>query len=288
VRRLRLPILILLILAVVGYLRVQGTMQALRLSDRQIMRLDRMVAEIRHSRVVFVGEQHDRKESHRAQLAVIRKLHRSGVPLAIGMEMFRAGSQAELDRWVAGEYGLDDFVRFYSSQWNLPWHLYRDILLYARDNRIPLIGLNLPPGISRKVAQKGFAALTPEERRQLPEEVICKVDPGYMSFIRKAYQSHPGNDRSFTHFCEAQMLWNKGMGFHIRQYLGRNPQRTIVVLAGAGHVMKPGIPDEVFKSAGYPYTVILPEPEDQQATSAESDYLILFNCLFRRPFSTGR
>lgn len=178
-KRLRLPILIILILlALVGYFRFTGTMEALRLSDRQVIDLDRMVAEIRNSRLVFVGENHDRKDSHQAQLAVIKKLHNSGVPLEIGMEMFTATSQAELDRWVAGNSRLDDFIKFYSSQWHLPWHLYRDILLYARDNRIPLIGLNVPPEITRKVARRGFAALSPGERGQLPE-VVCMVDPLY-------------------------------------------------------------------------------------------------------------
>lgn len=273
-------ILLVALAAIMIQVHNRNSMRALRLSDGRVMPLDRMVEEVKRARLIFVAEQHDRKETHCAQLAIIRKLHAAGVPLAIGMEMFTAESQGELDRWVAGKLPKNDFLRVYYHDWRMPWPLYRDILLYARANRIPLIGLNVPRELSSKVAREGVAALTPKERQQIPSGVTCSVDPDYMGFIRRAYAEHSHNDKSFVYFCEAQMLWNKSMGKHLEEYLAHNPGQTVVVLAGVGHVMKRGIPEEVFQSSGYSYQVILPElPELDRSTvtGADADYLVLFD-----------
>ncbi len=280
----RLIILCVALAAILIIVTDRGSLRALRLSDGRAIGLDPMVEEVKQARLIFVGEQHDRKETHNAQLEIIKRLHRGGVPLAIGMEMFTAESQPELDRWVAGKLAQHDFIRFYYREWHEPWPLYRDIFLYARANRLPLIGLNVPRKLSRKVAREGFAALTPLERQQLPAGISCSADPAYRKFIQKAYAAHLHQEKSFDYFCEAQMLWNKAMGKHLEEFVGRNPGRTVVVLAGVGHAMKRGIPLELFQSSGYSYKVILPElPELDRSnvTSEDADYLILFDGLSR-------
>src|SRR6266540_3165358 len=127
---------------------------ALRVSDSQIIGFDRLIEEVRGARLIFIGEDHSHQASHYVQLDAIRRLKEAGTPIAIGLEMFTAGSQEELDRWVAGRLELEDFIRLYYREWHMPWRHYRDILLYARDNRIPLLGLNVPRSITRKVAQE--------------------------------------------------------------------------------------------------------------------------------------
>lgn len=254
---------------------VEGVM---RISDGQLIDLGQMLAESRSARYFFVGENHDDPLHHAAQLAIIKKLQQSGLSLAIGLEMFATTSQEKLDRWVAGKLSLREFKELYARNWTLPWALYEEILLYARDNRIPLIGLNLPKGISRKVAQKGFAALTPEERRQLPAGITCSVGPAYMEFIRQAYSNHALQDKEFTHFCEAQMLWNRNMGLQLEAYFAKNPRSTLVALVGIGHALKKGVPEEVTKETGR-YRVILPEFSGlnrHNLTSDDADYLLLF------------
>ncbi len=257
-----------------------GTVRALRLSDGQVIGFRQMIGEVHNARLIFVGEIHEQAEHHKAQLEIIKDLYRAGVPLAIGLEMFPAGSQSELDRWVAGKLDQKSFVRLYYREWSMPWPLYRDIFFFARDNRIPLIGLNVPRDISHKVAREGFAALTPQERERLPAGITCSVDPAYRTFIARAYAEHARNGRSFNYFCEAQILWNKSMGRYLQEYLSREPGRTVVVMAGFGHAMKRGIPNEVSRSPGNSCKVILPELSGldlRGVTSADADYLLLFN-----------
>ena len=271
-------ILLVLVILLIAHLFIGGV-RVLRLSDSKVIDLDQMISEVKGARVIFVGEEHDRQQSHQAELEIIRKLHQSGVAFAIGLEMFTAKSQEKLDQWVAGKLDLQDFIRLYYHDWRMPWPYYRDILLYARKCHIPLIGLNIPEEISSKVAREGFAALTPAEREQLPQGITCSIDPGYRTYIRKAYAEHPHSGLAFTHFCEAQMLWNRSMGHYLREYLTQAPKSSAIVLAGIGHAMKRGIPEESFGNTDYSYKVILPKFPDVDrsvASSGNADYMLLF------------
>lgn len=268
---------LLLFLAAASAVVSQGAMMGLlRISDGRLIDVDRMLAESGSASYFFVGENHDNAWHHAAQLAIIRRLHQSGRPVAIGLEMFAVTSQDKLDQWVAGKLPLREFRKVYARNWTLPWHFYREILLYARDNRIPLIGLNLPSGISAKVARQGFAALTAEERRQLPAGVTCNVDPAYMAFIRQGYAIHAMQDKEFTHFCEAQLLWNRNMGRRLAEFQARHPRYTLVALVGIGHALKKGVPAET-TSDGSRYRVILPEYAGlnrSNLTTLDADYLL--------------
>ena len=277
-RRALMVVLALALGAVLFLFWQWPTVRVLRVADGKVVGFATLMDDLKGTRFIFVGESHERASDHRAQLDIIRQLHGDGIPLAIGMEMFTAGSQEILDRWVAGQSRPADFVRSYYREWPIPWPLYRDIFVYARQHSIPLIGLNIPRGISRKVARNGFAALTAGERQELPAGVTCSVDAEYRAFIRRAYAAHEESEETFEHFCEAQMLWNGVMAKHLLEYGKRHPDATIVVLAGIGHAMKGGIPQELSRSPAMSYRVILPELshlDQAKVTDKDADYLWL-------------
>jgi uncharacterized iron-regulated protein len=250
----------------------------LRVSDRQELTFGSMVEELKGNRLIFVGEEHDRLRDHWFQLKVIKSLHDSGIPLSIGLEMFTAENQPDLDGWIAGKMAEEEFAGRFRLNWGVPWPMYRHIFFYARDHGIPLVGLNVPREITRKVSREGFESLTPAERKQLPEAITCDVDAAYMALVRRAFAAHGQGDKLFVRFCEAQMLWNKAMAWRLQQYMGRNPGRTVVVLTGKGHAMKPGIPREIPDGETLRYRVILPEDQifgRATVTVADTDYLFL-------------
>jgi uncharacterized iron-regulated protein len=253
--------------------------QVFRVSDRKTVSYVQMIDDFRQAQVIFVGETHDNQVHHRLQLDIIKALHASGRPLAVGFEMFTAKSQPVLDRWVSGNISQDDFVRVYYENWNFAWPLYRDILLYVKDNKIPAVGLNVEPAVTRKVAMSGFASLTKEELAKLPPDVGCAVDKHYMDFIRRAYAMHGHGDRGFLFFCQAQLLWDQVMARNLIDFLKKNPERTIIVLTGNGHAWKRGIPEQVrLLSEKIRYRVILPftpgHIESRFIAIDDADYLL--------------
>lgn len=250
----------------------------LRVDDRREIAFSSMVEELKGNRLIFIGEEHNRLKDHWLQLKVIKALLDVGIPLAIGLEMFTADSQKDLDNWIAGKMDEDEFAGRYNLNWSEPWPMYRHIFLYARQHAIPLVGLNVARGITRKVASEGFAALTPKEKKQLHEAITCDVDAAYMSLVRRAFAAHKQGDAMFVRFCEAQMLWNKAMAWRLQEFMGGNPARTVVVLTGKAHAMKPGIPREIRLEGTLEYRVILPEDDifnRGSVTVADTDYLFL-------------
>lgn len=255
-----------------------GHEQVLRTRDGKLVGFERMIEDLMNARVVFVGETHKSERDHRSQMNIIGALHSAGVPLAIGLEMFREDSQRALDKWVKGSIGLDEFLKVYYDNWKLPWPLYREVFLFSKEQGIPMVGLNVPGEITEKVFRQGFSSLTGEELRRLPPGISCDVDEQYMEFIRRAYSLHEMRGKGFVNFCEAQMVWDKAMAWNLRRFLESNPGTTVVVLAGVGHSWKKGIPEQMGKLLKVPYAVVLPEVpgriDRNTALVRDADYIL--------------
>lgn len=248
----------------------------LRTADGTRAGFNEMLVDLGSSQLIFIGELHDNPGHHQIQLEVIKWLHRSGAKLAIGMEMFRAESQQQLDRWTNGSRGLLEFMEVYRDNWSLPWGLYDSIFLYARNNGIPIVGLNAPDSIMRKVYRHGFSALSPDEKKLLPGGVTCSVDTSYMKFVRRNFVWHSTDESMFIHFCEAQLLRDKVMAHHLSEYMRGNPERIVVVLAGVGHAMRRGVPDELAPEYQGRMKILMPLLHETAAESldkGDADYL---------------
>ena len=252
-----------------------------RLADRAAIPFDQMVAGAAKSRVIVLGETHDNRAHHDLQLKIIRTLHEGGTVLAVGLEMFRAENQELLDKWWRWGMPTEQFEALYLENWGMPWILYRDIFLYSRQKRIPLVGLNVPREVISKVAREGYGSLTESERKKLPPGLTCTVDEAYRSFIRNTFAAHAhGSGRSFENFCEAQMVWDTAMAIYALEYLDKNPASRMVILAGSVHAWKRAIPRQLATMRpGMTVSVILPAPDGTEGkaalTAEDADYLVL-------------
>jgi uncharacterized iron-regulated protein len=251
----------------------------LDLADGRTLTLAEAVPLLRQQRIVLVGEEHTNPDHHRAQLQVIRALADAGAKIAIGLEMFRRESQPALDRWVAGELSANAFEQVYAANWGYPWPAYRAIFEFARDRRIPMIALNVPPDITRQVARNGFQSLSESQRGAL-SDVTCSVDEEYMRYIRQVFGAHAHGHGNFTFFCEAQMIWDTAMAVHALDYLRARPDDTVVILTGVGHAQKGAVPRQLRlrATAPLPVAALLPEIPgrlDRRTTDLQdADYLI--------------
>lgn len=272
---------LVILLSLSGCMWANGRSEDLRLFDiakgREIT-LAQAAHHLKKQRIIIVGEHHNQKSHHMAQLLIIQTLHDRGIPLSIGLEMFRAESQNVLDEWVSGKISESDFKKVYYDNWSLPWPLYSMIFHYSQEKGIPLVGLNVPRTITWKVAQQGFQSLSKAERGNL-SNVACTVDRDYMDFIRKAYGAHAHGQLNFTYFCEAQLVWDTVMAINALDCLEANPRSLMILLTGAGHAWKKGIPEQIRKRSALPYMVILPNDpgniEPGGVSEKDADYIVL-------------
>ncbi|MEA3276973.1 MAG: ChaN family lipoprotein [Pseudomonadota bacterium] len=222
--------------------------------------MERLVDKLSTRRVVFVGESHDRYEDHLNQLAVIRGLHYRNKDLAIGMEFFQQPFQPHLDAFVAGEISEKELLRRteYFERWRFDYRLYRPILRFARAHGIPIVALNLEREITEKVGDGGIDSLNEEERARIPAQ-IDREDEAYRERVRQVFEHHPQKEEAdFEHFLEVQLLWDEGMADRAARYLREHPEKSMVILAGTGHLERgQGIPKRLLRRVPAESAIVL-------------------------------
>ncbi|MBW4521964.1 MAG: ChaN family lipoprotein [Scytolyngbya sp. HA4215-MV1] len=221
----------------------------------QVQRYDRpdiVLQQLAQANVVYLGETHDSLADHQAQLAIIQALHQRHPQLAIALEMFQRPYQAVLDRYLAGKLTETELQQQsqYEKRWGFPWENYAPILRYAKTYQIPLVALNTPTEVTRKVARQGWASLTLADKQFIPPISEIRTDnSAYRQLMRTIYDDihgEMGNSQNFERFFLAQVLWDETMAERIAQFWQTTSQTQIVVLVGQGHVMYGyGIPDRV-------------------------------------------
>ena len=218
----------------------------------QVKSFSDIINDIKKSRIIYVGETHTDYSHHILQLQVIQALHiknssdgKNNKQLAIGMEMFPRSAQPVLDDYISGKIQTEkEFLKKsnYFSVWGYDYRLYRGIIDFARKNRIPIIGLNLERNITRQVFRSGGTdILSKDDRQNIPDELDLAV-PGYrerLGPIHAHHASSPGRKKpGFAGFLQAQTLWDETMAESIANYLQKNPAKSMIVIAGSGHVYK--------------------------------------------------
>jgi uncharacterized iron-regulated protein len=246
------------------------------MDTRQISDMDRLLDAIADRRVVFVGESHDRYEDHLNQLQVIEGLKRRGKDLAIGMEFFQQPYQAPLDAYIAGQIDEAEFLRRtqYFDRWRYDYRLYRPILSFARESRIPVIALNLESELTGRVGDVGIDGLKPEERARIPTD-MGREDQTYRDRVKAVFDMHPAAQKgSFERFLQVQLLWDEGMAERAARYLQEHPEKTLVVLAGSGHLeFGQGIPRRLQRRTPVPAAILL-NGSNRDLDPAAADYLL--------------
>jgi len=243
---------------------------------RNLPTLDNIVSELAKDRVVYVGEAHTAYGHHLSQLDVIRRLYEIDPNIAIGLEFFQQPFQQYLDDYIAGTLDEKEMLRKteYYIRWAYDYRHYKPILDYAREHGIPLIALNLPKEITRKVGAEGMDALTDEERTQIPND-IDESNALYKKRIKRIFYQHPhGEGRSFDNFMQVQLLWDEGMAERAAKYLLQNPKKRLVVLAGIGHLTDgTGIPQRVTRRVPVKSSIVLPA-DSVEVRPGVSDFLL--------------
>ncbi len=231
------------------------------------------------ARLVCVGETHDNIHAHRVELLVIRELaRRFPGKIAIGMEMFREPQQEALDRWTKGELSELEFLK--ASKWHENWGsdfgYYRDILDFARDNRIDVIALNPPKELEREVSETGLDNVPADLAARLP--VTAPPDPYQRAMMKAVYGGHLPSEGMFDAFFRVQMLWEESMAFRVVDYLKspRGEGKKMVTLTGGWHVRYGfGVPKKVLRRMPMSYAIVLPEeieiPEEKQDQTMDVD-----------------
>jgi len=174
--------------------------------------------------------------------------------------MFQQPFQKVLDDYIAGTIEEKSFLKKseYYRRWTFDYNLYREILLFARENRIPVIALNIRKEIIAKVSKGGLHALSAEDLKEVPGDIDLS-DREYKERLREAFARHANPEgRNFDFFYQSQVLWDESMAHNLNEFFTKNPGYQTVVLAGVGHMaFGSGIPKRAYRLNHKKYAVVL-------------------------------
>jgi len=213
------------------------------------------------ARIVYVGETHDNPAAHRLELAVLRTLtDRYPGQVALGMEMFTPDQQKALDQWVAGKLTEKEFLR--KSRWYQVWRMnyayYKPILDFARERKIPVIGLNAEKSTVDALIHHDLAQLSEKERNKIPAEMDL-TDPYQRAMVKATFAGHEHGSGELAAFERVQTLWDETMAHNVAAYLGSaaGKNRHMMVMAGGNHIQYGfGIPRRVFRRLPTSYVLV--------------------------------
>lgn len=211
------------------------------------------------AQVIYVGETHDNPASHRIQEDILRALATSNPDkIALGMEMFTPSQQPVLDQWSAGELSEKEFLRqvdWYST-WKIDFALYRDLLLFCRDQGIKILALNAEAATRQLLSRTAIEELTLEDQARLPE--MDFDDPHYRAMISAFMSGHPLGHGTTRGFERVQTLWDETMAANLADYLSTwDSTHQVMVVAGSNHIQYGfGIPRRLFRRLPVSYLLI--------------------------------
>ncbi len=148
---------------------------------------NQLLAGLAQRPVVLLGESHDNAEHHRWQLHTLAALHGHNPDMILGFESFPRRVQPVLDQWVNGE--LDPIAFLEAADWAKVWSfdptLYLPLFDFARQNRIPMIALNVDRDFVVRVRREGWSAIPADERLGLSDPASAAL--AYRELLAEVY-----------------------------------------------------------------------------------------------------
>lgn len=198
--------------------------------------------------IVYLGEEHHNRHHVEAAVRVLRSMVDRGHRPVLAMEMFAWDGQPGLDRQILGE-DADQEQFLQEARWRENWggsyEDYAPLIRLAREQRLPVLALNAPLSLVRRVAKAGLAGVRddPEVARWGMKDEPILDDPVYRDrIIRQLQQCHGGGSESlYERMYEASMFRDESMAKTLVQTWRASKQsqsehRPIVSYTGGGHI----------------------------------------------------
>lgn len=193
--------------------------------------------------LLFLGEHHEDARSHAAQLEILKLLQARGRLITVALEMFPPEADEALDAWRLGRLEEAEFLERaqWYRHWGYPWHTYRELFLWFREQQIPLRGINVDEQ-ARAAARRNRPEDLPPALREDAGDLTAVLEPHRDLLLEQLRAAgHTGDlaadSAQFAGFLRVQTLWERVMGRRAARLAeALPPQGIVVVLIGSGHL----------------------------------------------------
>jgi uncharacterized iron-regulated protein len=175
--------------------------------------------------VIFIGEEHESRVSHNAELTILTGLAERDLSLVLALEMFERDVQESLDAYLKGTIPEDKFLEL-AHPWPNYLEDYRPLIEFAKKKGIPVIAANVPRRAAAAVAMANKVSpdVVGEDNIYLPKKLHLKSKEYYKHFISSMEEmphSAPMKDMNVDGLYKAQVLKDAVMAASIEPFLDR-------------------------------------------------------------------
>ncbi|MGE3062817.1 MAG: ChaN family lipoprotein [bacterium] len=235
--------------------------------------------DLASSDVVLIGETHDSPFDHYVEEDLFKRVLKMR-NITLSLEMFERDVQRVLNSYLAGEITEDSFLKA-SRPWENYESDYRNLVEFAKKNKIPVIAANIPRSLASLVSKHGSDTLnsisdikdffvkpfsTPDDYKQRFFDFFSMIVPGM-----------PMSAMSQENIFLSQLFKDATMAFSINKALSEYPDRLVFMVCGEFHSdYHQGIYQQLKSiNPGIKITTISISVDSADFDPLKADYLIL-------------
>jgi len=175
--------------------------------------------------VIFIGEEHESRLSHNAELTILKGLAKRDSNLALALEMFERDVQDILDAYLKKKISERKFLK-QSRPWPNYLEDYRPLIEFAKKKGLPVIAANVPRRAAAAVsaANEISSDALGEDRIYLPKIAYLKSKEYYKRFVssmEKMPHFTPMKGMKVDGLYKAQVLKDAVMAASVEPFLDR-------------------------------------------------------------------
>ena len=209
------------------------------LSSRTTLAFDTFVKTVARAQVVAVGEEHYHPDIQAFELRLLQALAQHHPRhIALAMEFLERDMQAAVDAYLSG-HSDDTTLHMQIKATPAFIQYYFPLLQYARQAGIPVLAMNVPRSLARRVTREGLpavAASIPLPERAYMAATFLPITPSYRTYFRQAVAAaHPLPEEQHDRFVEAAHLKDDTMAESLANFLEGAPDTTVLAIAGRFH-----------------------------------------------------
>ena len=217
--------------------QLQSTL--VELSTRRVLAFDAFVEAVAQAQVVAVGEEHYHPDIQAFELRVLQALvQRRPQRVALAMEFLERDMQPAVNAYLAGTSDattLQERIRATPAF----MQYYFPLVQYARQAHIPVLAMNTPRALARRVSKEGLQAVVqsiPDAKRAYLPATFLALTPQYRTyFLQAVAASHPLPEAQVEHFVTAAHVKDDTMAESLAAFLEQRADCAVLAIAGRFH-----------------------------------------------------
>ncbi len=249
-------------------------------------KLPQLKQNLKNKKVVLVGEIHNQFEQHLVQLGVLKNLHEQnqtqGKKLGIGIEWIQSHFQPVVNDYLNDQISEINFLEQveYAQRWGYDYRMFRPILSYAKQHKLPVYAIGTPQEINNKISKQGLESLTELEKAYIAPKIYPTSDEHLMK-LEEHFSQYFSESKKIDNMVQINRLWESTMSHLTLKPIQQKQVDQMLVFTGINHISNnAGIVGDLSYNLPREKITTISVQTKGQLDQALTDYVVLSPLLY--------